>query len=167
MSEPLHAIPNHKTVTAYDINGEPHVCNLLDFKQRVSVYGVYIENGRILMKRHAKMRTFDLPGGGIDIGETIEHALIREYKEETGLDVSVGKLLYASENMFCYEGENAHAIMLFYQIHTIKGTITTNDTDSVEVTYLPLNDIDLSRIHYTCIPLIKSLIRDTELLAAS
>ncbi len=36
---------------------------------------------------------FALPGGFIDVGETVENAVIREAKEETGLDIEIIKIL--------------------------------------------------------------------------
>ena len=43
--------------------------------------------------------TWEFPGGKIEFGESPENALIREAKEETGLDISINKLLYAATFM--------------------------------------------------------------------
>lgn len=51
-----------------------------------------------------------LPGGHIKKGEMIEEALIREVKEETGLDVALGKFLWIEENF-----EVIHHLILYYQ----------------------------------------------------
>lgn len=37
---------------------------------------------------------WDLPGGGIDFGEEPLDAIVRETKEETGIDITAGKILY-------------------------------------------------------------------------
>ena len=54
------------------------------------------ENGDslVLIKRRNPPHGWAIPGGFVDEGESIEHAAIREAKEETGLDVSLEKLFY-------------------------------------------------------------------------
>ena len=48
----------------------------------------------LLIKRKNPPFGWALPGGFVDEGETVEHAAIREAKEETGLDVTLESLLY-------------------------------------------------------------------------
>ena len=50
-------------------------------------------NGRILLERRSDNGMWGLPGGGIDAGESITEAAIREVKEETGLDVRITGLI--------------------------------------------------------------------------
>ncbi len=69
------------------------------FKVRPS--GVLIESGRLLLVRQSvtPRRRWSLPGGKLEYGETIEHCLVRELKEETGLDIKVGDLLYVTDRI--------------------------------------------------------------------
>lgn len=59
------------------------------------------ESRRILMIRqqHLERQVWTVPGGGIEPGENSMEAAIREVKEETGLDVSIGKLVWHVEQL--------------------------------------------------------------------
>jgi ADP-ribose pyrophosphatase YjhB (NUDIX family) len=65
------------------------------------VTGIVVEDSRILLLNQDAdaCRSWSLPGGKLEDGETLAEALVREMKEETGLDVQPGRLLYVCDNL--------------------------------------------------------------------
>lgn len=66
---------------------------------QIRVTGILIENGKLLLvnQKVSENRSWSLPGGRLENGETLEEGMIREMFEETGLNVKVIKLLYLCE----------------------------------------------------------------------
>ncbi len=60
---------------------------------RIGVFGVIIEDGKALLGLRRDIDWWNLPGGGMELGETVDEALQREVLEETGLRVRVGRLV--------------------------------------------------------------------------
>ena len=58
------------------------------------------ENKIFLMKSHKWRNKYVIPGGHIELGETMEEALKREIKEETGLDIFEIRFLFFQEFIF-------------------------------------------------------------------
>ena len=69
----------------------------------VGVGGVIVENGRTLLIRRGSAPArgeWSIPGGLLEVGETIEQGVVRELAEETGLDVRVVGLIEVLERIF-------------------------------------------------------------------
>jgi len=86
---------------------------------RPLVLGVLLHEQRILVTEyedHVKgERFYRPPGGGIRFGERSEDALRREIQEELGSPISNVHYLGAIENIFSYNGQPGHEIVLLYQ----------------------------------------------------
>lgn len=90
---------------------------------RVRVGGVCIENERILL---VKLRNFGSvgyfwlpPGGGVHFGESLENALRREFAEETGLQIAVGRFICTNQVI----RPPLHAIEFFFHVKIIGGVL--------------------------------------------
>lgn len=78
--------------------------------------GVCVVDGKVLLCRGKGLKSTYLPGGHIEFGEKGAEALVREMKEETGLDAVAGKLLGVVENSFLQKGQRHCEINLVYEM---------------------------------------------------
>ncbi|MFN8527311.1 MAG: NUDIX domain-containing protein [Anaerolineae bacterium] len=85
--------------------------------QRPSVYGIVIHDGKLLVVRAHYTQRYVLPGGGIEKGEPIHDALIREIREEAGIPVSVAEFLHFETDFFYYDPADLaiHGFLFFYR----------------------------------------------------
>lgn len=85
-------------------------------RPRVRVAGILIEEDKILLIEHKKndKKYWLIPGGGVDWGESTSEALVREYKEETNLDIEIERFLFISEAIA--PDKEKHVINLYFQI---------------------------------------------------
>jgi ADP-ribose pyrophosphatase YjhB (NUDIX family) len=76
--------------------------------------GILIEDGRILVVKQfvTEKRNWSLPGGRLEPDETIEQCLVREWKEETGLDVVIKELLYVTDRFSRSSTHTVHMTFL-------------------------------------------------------
>lgn len=83
------------------------------------------EDGRLLLVRRADNELYSIPGGAQDVGETISRAVVREVREETGIDVEATGLIgvYSDpEHVIAYpDGEVRQEFSLCFRAHPLGG----------------------------------------------
>lgn len=68
---------------------------------------VIIRDNKLLLLKKFKNKYYELPGGKVDLNESVEHAAIREFKEETGCDVKILRKFGSFD--FVHKGENVQS----------------------------------------------------------
>ncbi len=109
---------------------------------RIRVAAVIIQDRRILLIRHQKTQGtyWLLPGGGVDYGETLPQALTREVKEETGLDIKVGQLLFVSDAI--EPNLKRHIVNIFFQATVHNGEVKLGEEEVLrEVKFCDLSSL--------------------------
>lgn len=119
---------NHEII-GEDINNNSVVINMTNLKWRISVYGVLKKNKKVLFVKSSYSDRLSLPGGEVEISETREDALKREFLEETGLIIKPLQLLSIQEGYFqAPRGDNYHTLRFYYEVEKISGEITNTDS---------------------------------------
>lgn len=116
----------------------------------VGVGAVIVDGERVvLVKRaHEPLKgEWSLPGGTVEVGETLHDAVAREVREETGLDVHVGPLIEVLDRIHRADDGRVeyHFVLLDYRCTVTSGTLA-HGSDASDVSWAPVNDLARYRL---------------------
>lgn len=108
------------------------------------------EKGELLVARRGKepaKGTLDLPGGFVDNDENAEQGMVREIKEETGLDINPDAVeyLFSIPNVYHYSGMDIRTLDFFFLCHTTNDAVVKANDDAAELQWLPLREVYVER----------------------
>jgi ADP-ribose pyrophosphatase YjhB (NUDIX family) len=132
----------------------------------LSVAAVVVDDaGRVVLVRRGKAPDageWSIPGGAVEIGESLEAALRREVREETGLEIAVGPFLEIYERVEREAGGAVrfHFVVIDYRCTVAGGTPRAGD-DAVEVALVDPADLDRYGVAPSIRRVISSATRST------
>lgn len=106
----------------------------------VTVDGLIIKEGKILLVKrdHEPYRGFwAIPGGFVELGETCEEAVLREVKEETGLQTKIKKLL----GVYSTPGRDPRQTITVAYLLEVRGGKVKKSDEATEIGWFVLNNL--------------------------
>lgn len=106
----------------------------------VGVGAVAVRDGRLLLVRRGRgpaQGTWSVPGGKVERGETLVEAVVRELREETGLEGLCGRLLGWAERI----GPDEHHVILDFEVTVVDTAEPVAGDDAAEVRWVDLLDV--------------------------
>ena len=119
---------------------------------RLRAAAIIIENGCVLFATNDLESYYYSIGGGIELGETAEEAVLREVKEETGVDYEIDRLAFIQENFFkrddgMLKDLSCHEITFYFMMKS-RGSqqlnshsMTANNTIEERMVWLPIDKL--------------------------
>ena len=95
-------------------------------KVRVRACGLCWDQDKLLLVNHRGLRAgafWAPPGGGVEFGQSLSECLQKEFLEETGLFVSVGRFMFGCE----FIHHPLHSIELFFEVSVSGGVLHKGD----------------------------------------
>jgi len=103
----------------------------------LTVCVVITEPEKVLLTKRSDFHIWCLPSGGVEDGETVVEAAIRETKEETGLDVRITRLV----GIYSRPADKPSGHAVVFAATAVGGAINCQPGETLEVRYFSLNDL--------------------------
>lgn len=106
-----------------------------------------IKDKQILLNLRSDTKTWGIPGGSLEVGETLEETAKRELKEETNLDCDNFTLLNVfSGNDFYFKypnGDELYSVIALYLADDFKGSLKITDDESIDLSFFSKSELPI------------------------
>ena len=116
----------------------------------VGVGAVVLDGDRVLLVKrgHPPLKgEWSLPGGTVELGETLEAAVAREVLEETGLEVSVGQVVEVLDRVDrAPDGRIEYHFVIVDYACTVRGGSIASGSDAEDARWVPIRELPAYRL---------------------
>jgi mutator protein MutT len=117
----------------------------------LGVGGIIFNGNRVLLaKRNQEpgKGQWSLPGGMVELGETLEEALVREIREEAGIGIRIGGLARLLDRIIHDDGQRVqyHYVIVDYWAEMVSGQPRAA-SDVSDLRFVPLKDVQHVEVH--------------------
>jgi len=112
----------------------------------VGVGALVLEDGKLLLIRRGAQPgqgKWSIPGGLVELGENVQDAMVRETKEEVGLDVEAVKLMDVFDSVTLDDQGRVqyHFVVVNFLVRIVGGTVRT-ESDILEARWVPVEEVE-------------------------
>lgn len=100
------------------------------YRERQAVRAIVVKDNKVLLIHSEKYNTYTLPGGGVEAGESLEQAVVREAREETGMAISI--IQKVDETIEVFDERNILNITTAFSAKIENESAQVPDQNSVE-----------------------------------
>jgi ADP-ribose pyrophosphatase YjhB (NUDIX family) len=152
-------------MTRVDYYNDPNAPKANSIAVAVSAF-IQDDEGRILMIRRTDNDLYSIPGGQLELGETLAEAAVREVREETGIECEVTGVvgLYSDpKHVIAYDdGEVRQEFSICFSARSTGGAPRTSD-ESKEVLWVHSESIRSLSIHETIMKRIEHALHGSKI----
>ena len=147
-----------------DVKGEKvKVPENKEYSWRPAVYGVLIENNKLLFIKPNWDDKYCLPGGSMELGETTSQSLEREFIEETGYKIKIKNPHHPHVDNFLFGSNKVNKyfqrISLYYEVERIsKKQSKKLDEETTEIHWKNINKLSSSDFTFFQRDFLKSVL---------
>ncbi len=106
---------------------------------------VFNKDNELLLNLRTDTNSWGIPGGSMELYETIEETAVRELKEEAGINaerLELLKVLSGEDYYFEYpNGDKLWTVIVLFKVEKYTGKIKVSDNESNKLNFFPLNNL--------------------------
>ncbi len=122
------------------------------FLGKISLRAIVVRDGKVLISRDVNdVDTWEIPGGRLHEGESLEEGLKREIQEELGVDANIGALVYSEQ--FHQTRDGSLHLLLTYEVTLTDPTaeFRFDPHEVAEVKWISKDDLKNYKLYENCL----------------
>ena len=126
------------------------------FVGKISLRAIIVHDGKILLDRDVRdPDIWEIPGGRLNVGESLEEGLKREIFEELGIRIRVGRLVYSEQ--FQQASDGLASLMLAYEasLEDPEARLVLDPNEVAETIWIEMKDFEARKLYENCFRALK------------